>query len=446
LRRAFTLIELLIEIAVLSAVAVAVLTAYSASLRSITLAKAKFLASALSSEKLEVLRNMPYDSLATEHGAIYPPGNILDNEEVDRSGMRFNVSTVISYVDDPFDGNADGTIAGKPQDLYPYDYKKAEITVSKIGSSFSTKYSSNFSSKAAETPSNTGIIKLCVVDSSSLPVPEASVTIVNSDVNPPVNIEAITGDDGCIMVPNLPPSLHNSYHLTAAKAGYSTDSTYPRTAQNPNALIPDIDVLAQGVTSQTLVIDRFSKLTIHVLDKAGQPIANSPIHVEGSKRTYFNPDTLKFSLDAAVDGNGVLELPNMEFDDYNFSIPNRLIVAASPYLPAHLLSGVDLSVDLYTSDNMSDPAIFSCLPLYGMAGSNVHLVITGDNIKNGAAAKLIFASTGQEIIGQNTTVDQDKIIEADFDLNGAPIGNWNILIDNGDGGQVLETNGFEVRQ
>lgn len=420
----------------------AVLSAYVASFKSLELAKAKITAVALANEKMEELRNMPYDDLATQNGVIYPPGNLLDNEEINRQGTIYNVKIAISYFDDPFDGNVAGTIPGKPQDLYPYDYKKAEVTVSKVGrNGFLARLTSNISAKAAETPSNSGIIMLCVVDSTGAPVSGATITIYNDEASPIVNISATTGEDGCIMVPNLPPNSHNHYHLTATKDGYSTDMTYPRTAQNPNALQPDIDVLIQQISTQTLSIDQLSTLNIDVVDTGGLPIANTAVHIEGKKEMYFNPSTPKYSADLVTDASGHIGLTNMEFDNYSVTVSGQTILMTSPYQPIDLKPGVTLNARIVVGDP-SFPIISSCEPLTGKTGdTSASLLIKGLNLQ-GATIKLINQS-GAEIIGTNIVSSGGKTLDADFNLSGAVVGFWDIYIENGGNG-TRQLNGIEI--
>ncbi len=456
----FTLIEVIIDIAIIGLVTVAVFSSYTAANKMVELAKSKIAAVALANEKMEEIRNMPYDNLATEHGPIVPSGNILDDQVVDRKGIQFNVHIVISYVDDPYDGCADihqdgvpdsiclqNMPAGKPVDLYPYDYKKAEITVSKIGlNGYQARLTSNIAAKAAETPSNSGIIKLCVIDAVGNPIPEANVTITNPDVSPPVNISATTGLDGCIMVPNLPPNGQNQYHLTASKTGYSFDSTTPRTPQNPNEepYNPDVDVQVQKVTSQTLIIDLFSTLKINFTDENNNPLPNLPFHLEGSKKIYFNPTTYKYSQDLTADANGYIELPNMEFDNYTITIPGRNIIATIPYQPVDLQPNSILSVKVISTTSATIPRLFNCEPNTGKTGETTNATITGDNFIDGLSVKLV-SSSGVEINGQNVVVSQGKTIEADFNLTGASTGLWDILITNPNGESVRQTGGFEVK-
>lgn len=455
----FTLIEIMIDISLIALVATGVLSAYSASFKAMELAKAKTASVALANEKIEEIHNMPYDSLATENGLIYPPGTIQDDEEFVRRGVRFNVHTAISYIDDPFDGCADvpvdgqplsqclqEVVAGKPQDLYPYDYKKVEVTVSKIGrSGYLSKLTTNVAAKAAETPSNTGIIKFCVIDSTGSPVQGATLTIENTELDPPVEqMSGVTGIDGCIMVPSLPPDSHNNYHLTATKDGYSTDLTYPRTAQNPNELYQDIDVIIQQVTEKTLEIDRKSTMEITFVDPSGNPLPNTTFHLRDSKEIYFNPSTYKYSQDLTADANGYWRLTDMGFGDYVISVQNATIAAVSPFQPIDLKAGVNLSVRVTIASSPTQPLIFSATPASGIVNDTIYLTVAGDNFDSLASVKIVNQS-GSEIQGTNVNVIGRDTIEADFVLQNAAVGLWDIVITNPGGESTRQVNGFEVK-
>jgi len=439
-------VEILVDFAIVAIVSTAVLSAYSVSFKVISLAQAKIAAVALANEKMEIIRNMPYDDLATQHGPIYPPGNLLDTESITRNGINFTVNTVISYVDDPYDGNAEGTIPNQPKDLYPYDYKKVEITVLKTGrSGHLAKISSNVAAKAAETPSNSGIIKVCLIDSLSQSVPDATITITNPEADPPVNMVVQSDINGCIMIPNLPPDQHNQYHVTVSKDGYSTDSTEPRTAQNPNALKPDIDILIQEVTNVTLQIDRVSTMVIDVKDTNGTPIGNAQLHLQGKKEIYFNPSTPKYSHDFVTDANGHLQVDSLEFDDYTITLPNWNIASTSPYQPISLKANTTLPVIVTATLSATYPTVESAEPISGQVGETVSLSVIGSNFGSDPLIKMVSAS-GSEIVGQNVSVSRHsgkEIIDADFDLSGAATGQWSIIISTG-GQIVTQTDGFEV--
>jgi len=413
------------------------------------LAKAKTAAVALANEKMEEIHNMPYDNLGTKvisgHTGGTVAGNIPSWEETVRGGVRFGVHTTISYVDDPYDGNAEGTVAGKPKDLFPYDYKKVEVTVLKIGrTGYLASLTTNIAAKAAETPSDTGIVKFCVIDSVGVPVAGATLTIENSAVTPSVLISAESADDGCIMVPNLPPDDKNNYHLTASKDGYSTDTTYGRTSQNPNEDHQDVNVLTQKVTDKTLVIDKLSTMEINFVDSAGNVLPNVKLHLEDSYETYFNPTTYKYSKDLTADSAGYLKLPDMEFGDYKLTVNGSTIATTSPYQPIGLKAGVDLKVKITIAGSGSQPTILFSNPLAGKIDDSVSLTINGSNFDNLASVKMVNAA-GQEVAGTNIVVSKGATIEADFDLHGIPAGFFDIIITNPSGENVRQIGGFEVK-
>ena len=445
-KKAFTLIEVLIDLMVVTMVAIALISGYVAAFKSISLASAKMVAVSLANEKMEVLRNISYDDLATQHGGIYPPGNIVDSEIVNRNGSNLNIQTVISYVDDPFDGNATGTIAGKPKDPYPYDYKKVEIIVGKVGKiSQLARLVTNVSAKAAETPSNTGILSLCVIDSASKPVTDANVSVTNTTLTPPADIAVITGADGCIMLPKLPPDEHNNYHVFVTKAGYSTSLTYPRTDQNPNALAPDVNIIVQQVTSLTMVIDKFSSLEITFTDQDGAPVPNVNFTLESSKLIYFNPATYKYSQPFVTDSAGYKKIEDLEFDDYKvINVSPDYLISVSTTLSIHLPAATNLSATAVLSSSSTNPSISSYSPKNGVQGDKISITVDGGNFNSGTTIKLINAISGVEIVGSNVEIHPHSQIIADFDLTNAELGEWNLIITNGDGESVSQTNGFNI--
>lgn len=437
----------MVDFVIIALVATAVLSAFMAGYNIIGLSKTKIASVALGNEKMENIRNMTYDQLATQTGPIYPPGNIPDTENVQRKNMNFQVVTDIRYVDDPYDGNAQGTIPGKPRDLYPYDYKKVTITVYKVGRTVPlTVLSTNVSSKAAETPTSTGILYLCIIDSNGQPVAQAKVKVINDDLTPPVYIETTTDDSGCIMIPALPPDQHNHYHIEVTKDGYSTDMTYPRTAQNPNALHPDVDILIQEVTNVTLVIDKVSILRIRTVDVNGTVVPNLTLHIEGSKEIYFNPSTYKYVQDVNCDANGFVELTDMEWDDYKISVASAgwYFSSSSPPLPAHLAPDSTLEVTLRVTNSATAPRIYTVIPSQGVKPDLTSITVTGTNFDNSVTMKIVNPVTGVEIVGTDVAVQAHREIIADFDLGQSTTGLWDVVVTNPNQEFSRQVGGFEV--
>lgn len=441
------MIEVLIDLVLVSMLATAVSSAFGASLRTLSFSKAKINAVDLANEKMEMIRNKPYNDLVSELGNIPCPATttpILGHERVNRDGIDFDVETRIYYFDDPFDGLFTGGA-----DLYPYDYKKAEITVRKYdrkddSANFLARITTNISAKAAETPSNTGIIKFCVVDSIGGPVVDADITIYNSSVNPAVYIHANTLADGCLMVPNLPPDAANqNYHLEATKFGYSTDQTYDRTVNNQNQNQRDVGVIAQLVTPQTLHIDRLSTMSINVVNQDNTPAAGLPIHIEGAKLKWTNPDTPKFVGSYTTDASGHIEIPNMEYDEYVITTATgKYILTTSPYQPVDLKANVlPQIVNIVVSDNSSALAISSVNPLEIEATGTSVLAITGSNIFEADVVKISNGSNEyQAVIGGHHGQSE---ISVTFDLNNAVIGKYNLIIQKG--AEILtQTEGLEI--
>lgn len=445
-KKAFTLIEILIDLAIISVVAVAIVSAYFAAFRSIDLAKAKMVASTLANEKVEILRNMPYDDLVTQHGSIYPPGDIPDDEMIERNGVKYNVHTVISYIDDEFDGNYLGTVATKPKDLYPYDYKKIEITVGKFGKdSQLAKLVTNFAAKAAETPSNTGIMHLCVIDASGNPVSDANINITNNSISPVLSMSLTSGGDGCLMIPKLPPDEHNNYHVVVTKNGYSIAQTYPRTAQNPHALQPDVNIIIQQVTNLTLSIDRLSVMRLVFADEDGSLGSNLTFVLEGSKLIYNNPDTFKFSKSFTTDSMGIAEISDLEYDNYKIkNLSNGFVLTTNPMQAIELVPDTNLVVNIKTTSDSSKPTISNLSPIKGVVGDNISINIEGGNFNNGAIVLLRNSTNGNTISGMNVNVHPHDLITADFNLANATTGLWNIVVTNTDGKNVTQENCFEV--
>src|SRR3990167_8776509 len=168
--RGFTLIELILDAFVITVIFGAVIGSFLVMLNATNSGKIRTMAGALANEQIEYLRNLPYDSLSTQNGTILPQGNIPDSQTVTRSGVSFTLNTTIIFVDDPFDGcvipagaNTWSCTDGATSttfDVVPVDYKRINVEALKVGTpTVLIKLSSNAAAKAAETPSNTGMMQ-----------------------------------------------------------------------------------------------------------------------------------------------------------------------------------------------------------------------------------------------------------------------------------------------
>ncbi|MDP3992985.1 MAG: carboxypeptidase-like regulatory domain-containing protein [bacterium] len=417
--------------------------------------KIRTMANALANEQLEYLRNIPYDSLSTQDGTILPQGSIPDTQTVTRGGVSFKLDTTIIFVDDPFDGcviPVDGNVnlwqctdggSSATYDPVPVDYKRMNVEALKVGTpTVLIKLSSNAAAKAAETPSNTGMMLVKVIDAQGSPVASATVTVDNPATN--TSMTGLTNSQGYVFVANLTPDNQNGYHIVATKTSYSTDQTTSRTSQNPNQVQPDVDINVQQVTIQTLAIDWLSTMAVTVTSEVGQILSGISVTATSAKITAINPETPKHIETRVSDGAGVATWPNFEWDSYTLTPQSGYyIVSTSPYQLVALNPNTTLAVALVLTTNPNWPRITSVSPASGTTGTTVEVIIEGYNF-TGNTTVLLRKAGSSDIL--STTIDVDpnqKSITATFNLTGAAIDAWDLILDS-NGQIVTQVGGFIV--
>jgi|GEM_PF-6080156 len=80
----------------------------------------------------------------------------------------------------------------------------------------------------------------------------------------------------------------------------------------------------------------------------------------------------------------------------------------------------------------SPPTQAAIVPIWGMPGSTVNATITGTGFRPGATVKLTKTGSS-DIIGTGTTVPDSNTINTSFNLAGAALGQWNVVVENLDG-------------
>lgn len=447
----FTLVELVFGAVIMSLMVASIGQLYLSNINSLVLGKSRAIALALANERMEALRDLPYDSLATQFGPIYPPGLLVDDETVVRNNYKFTVHTDISYVDDAYDGYIScpcttGPAAGKPKDLYPYDYKKAQISVKLISSNRQVAVlTTDIAGKAAETASNTGILSVTVLNANGQPVPNATVHIVNTNPTPDVDITTTTDSNGLVIIPKLPPDSANRYQVTASYASYSTDGTIPDPAGAQTAVQLNPNILVQQITSVTLSIDQLSTLYVQAVDTSGAPINALNVTTTGAKKTKNTPDVFKYSQTAATDSSGNITLTGMEWDSYNFSLPAGYYLAAvSPYRPVTLDPNSTLTATLTVSTSSSFPRITLVEPATGQTGTAaVSVEVRGNNLSSGSTLRLKRVGQPDIVATGCASSGGSTLLTCAVSLTGAASGTWDMAVTNGTG-TVTQTGGFSV--
>jgi len=308
-----TLVETLVGSAIFVLVSLSAYQAFGVLMEAVGSSQAKIAATSVANERFEIIRNMPYEDVGIIAGL--PVGKIERTKNITRDGYSFTVQTAIRSVDDTFDG----TIGGNPSDTSPADYKLADldITCTNCKNFSPLKFTTLVAPHALETASNNGALFIQVFDSAGLPVPNASVHIANTQTSPDTIIDETTDNEGWIKVVDAPPGA-NVYNITATKAGYSQDQTYPiGGAAGANPLKPDSTVVLQQVTQVSLSIDRTSSLNVSTIDDTCVALPNISFSLTGTK-IIGAPSILKYGTqNFTTDGAGSYLLSNLEWDTYN---------------------------------------------------------------------------------------------------------------------------------
>lgn len=255
----FTLIEILIGIALMLVVFLGIFGIAQLSFRVIAQSKARVTAIALANQKSEFSRNLSYGDVGTIGGV--PPGTISQNENVVRNNIPYTIRTTIVYIDDPFDGVA-------PADSLPNDYKRVKVKVSwQIGAGGEVSLNTDVAPRGLETSVGGGNLSMIVFDALGAPISQADIHIVNSAIIPSIDVYYQTNNEGNFLLAGAPAAIE-SYEITVSKAGYSADRTYGRSeVANPEK--PHASVLEGQLTQISFSIDRLGGFAVDTLSTYG---------------------------------------------------------------------------------------------------------------------------------------------------------------------------------
>lgn len=316
-----TLISLLIALSIFGILTHAILTLTTAAFKTVSFSRARITARHLTQEKIEVIRNMPYDDIGTVGGI--PSGILPQTENRLINGLNFVIKTSIVFIDDPFDGQS-------PNDLLPTDYKRVRVDASWQGAASSGNnpivLTTDISPKGIEESTGGGTLSILVFDSEAEPVPQATVHIFSDTTNPDVDLTLNTNDNGRIIIPGA-PACQECYDITVTKSGYSQDRTYTSSeVANPDK--PPLSVVVGLTTESSYVVDELSTLTVYTLsdrESSFTPIPNTAFILRGQKTigTDINDfPVYKFNRQFNTDESGKLTITDVEWDIYTISLPS----------------------------------------------------------------------------------------------------------------------------
>ncbi|USN53928.1 MAG: type II secretion system protein [Candidatus Nomurabacteria bacterium] len=313
--KGFTLIEALVGLGILSIILAAVLSMYYSNLQALGIARARLTASSLASEEIEIIENLPYADVGTTTG--WPLGVLPSSRQVNRNGLTFTVSVYPKYVDDPFDGDAFGTVAGKPTDTQPSDYKFVEVRVcwSHYPCNTPVSLSTQIVPNGVETDDGTGSLFIEVLNAQGQAVGQADVNVVNTTTVPVINISSSTGTNGRLLLSSLPPAL-DSYQITVSKTGHNSDYTVTPSVANPNPTRPDTSIIAGDVTESTFFLDHTANLELYTVDDTCTAVSNVQLNLRGAWLDGTSPDVYRYDQAHTTDALGHLSLSDLQWDYY----------------------------------------------------------------------------------------------------------------------------------
>jgi len=350
-------IEVIITIAILSILFAALFALVTTSYELISFTRSRITAIHLAQEKMEIIRNLPYDNLGTIGGI--PMGELPQNESITRNDLSYDIETSIVYVDDPFDGLA-------PNDTLPTDYKKIRVEVSWGGIATSRKNPvvlvSDIAPRGVESTEGGGTLSILVFNASGQIVSNADITIIAEDTDPQVNLSLQTDNEGMLILPGA-PECTSCYQITVSKQDFSSERTYS-TSEVANPAKPHLTIIEGELTETSFVIDQLSNLTINTVSGRSSNFnsrGNVAFNLTGDKiigtDTEDNP-VHKFNHDLNTNSLGILTLEDIEWDNYTITFDTETydISGTNPLLPIRVIPNSDpnyyLTLNLHTENNL----------------------------------------------------------------------------------------------
>lgn len=418
-QKGFSLLEIVLATAIFLLFALGIYSGISLIFKVVYQSRMRILETALLAERLEVVRNLPYNDVGIINGV--PSGVLPYSTTTVRNGQTFTIITTVRNVDDPFDG----TLGGNPNDTAPADYKLVEMSA--ICNSCSQQkaiiLSTVVAPKQLEGASENGALFIQVFGYDGLPIAGASVTVTNTAQTPNVVINDVTDNSGYLRIIDTPTGTQ-SYHIKVSKSGYSTDYTVPVSGSVPTPIKPPSNVASQTITDISFSIDQLSNLDLNFLTSVCAPVANMPFSIHGEKKIGTDPDVFKYDKSLTASAGGNYSFANFEWDKYHITVTGTTynIGGSTPLLPIDLTPGLtqNASVILYPYSSHSllvkvkDAG--TGLPL---SDATVHLTATGYDESRVTGYGFVRQTDWSGGAGQTDYIDQTRYFNdnANIDKN-----------------------------
>ncbi len=288
--RGVSLMDVLVGSAIFAVVFTALFGILRTSVAVSGLAKVKAAATAIASSHIEYIRSLSYNEIGTVGGI--PSGAIDQATTTTQAGLTFSLRTFIVYADDP----ADGTGASDGNGITT-DYKRVKVTVSYTVDAITREVTlfTNIVPNGIESTVGGGTIRVNVVDAQGAPVSGATVRVFNTVLSPTVDITTFSDINGSVLFGGAPTST--DYQIQVSKDGYSSASTYDRTATNVNPTPSYLTVAEGQTTTGTFAIDQLATFTVRTF---------SPIAPNSFSDTFSTDANVPHLFNAVVSGGDMV--------------------------------------------------------------------------------------------------------------------------------------------
>jgi prepilin-type N-terminal cleavage/methylation domain-containing protein len=504
--RGFTLVELSVTIVIISIVMVSFFGLFVSLVRSTILARRRDEALTISTNQMEYLKSLPYDSLAVQGGSIYATNLLPATKTVKVNGVTYTATTSIGYADDAYDGcgsypnqtlkqtycrNYPPPSGAPTTDLNPADYKLLHVGVTDTTGDNLASVDTEVAARVSETASTTGALFVTVLDGSGSPISGATVSVADTTVTPNVNIADSSDSNGVAIFYGLPPDSGNDYVISASQSGYSSLSTIAASG-SLQPTYPNQKILSQQSSGVTLYLFPMSanSLALETTDTNGNSLANVKVYAKGGYKKYTATADTSYYFDNMSGGDarpvsdsaGLAAISNLvptngyifcgDLGDSNCKVGNTTyyLAAAAPYsgvnsllpitVPTYDAGNPPTTVFSYNSTNYLQkvrlmlttsstfPRVFTMNPyqmsLSGTSNLNsVLITLTGYNL-SAATAKLVQGGNTYTGGSCNKTTTQ---LKCTYNLTGISTGSAQMIVTNSAGTLTLPVTplgGFNV--